>query len=229
VANPNIGAKLRERLLAPVYSIADAAKYADAHPNTVAYWHRGGDPILDRGSDKSGTPLSYLELAEVAFVAVMRARGITMPRIRSAREYLHDKLGSPYPFASVKFKTEGIHILLNLRDFSPNADENDVIIADQGGQTAWGEMLSKKFHEFDYVHDLAMRWFPQGRSSPVFIDPRIAFGEPNVKGVPTKSLRGRAIAGDSFNSIKADFRLTIPEIRAALQFEGVDASDVAMH
>ncbi|MCH8148615.1 MAG: hypothetical protein IH987_11565, partial [Planctomycetes bacterium] len=198
MARRDKGANLRERLLAPVYTIGDAARYAEANPQTVGYWHRGsGEPVFDRELSKQGKPLSYLELAEVAFVAVMRARGLSLQRIRRAREYLLEKFDSPYPFATVKFKTEGVHILLDLRDFAPEADEKDVIIADEGGQTAWGEMLAKKFHQFEYVDELALRWFPQGKSNPIFIDPRIAFGEPNIRGVPTRSIKGRAIAGDA--------------------------------
>lgn len=225
--NPN----LQERLFAPVYTISDAARYAHTHPQTVGYWQRASTshPILVRDTSGERTLLSYLELAEIAFVAALRSRGLSLQKIRRARDYLLERIDSPYPFATTRFKTEGVHILLDLQDFAPAADEHDVIIADQGGQIAWGEMLAKKFHEFDYEGGLAMRWFPQGKNTPIFIDPRIAFGEPNIHGVPTRSIKGRAIAGEPMEVIEDDFGLSIPEIRAALKFEKVDASAVPMH
>ena len=42
----------------------------------------------------------------------------------------------------------------------------------------------------------------------MLIDPRISFGAPMIKGVPTWVLKGRHEAGESIGDIRDDFSLT---------------------
>lgn len=219
----DIPPKLRARMQAPVYRISEAARFTEAKPQTVYYWHKGtgAGPAIRRSPENGGKSLSYMELVEVAFVAAMRSRGVSLQAIRRAREYVRRKIDSPYPFATYRFKTDGKHILLDLKDFKPDADEHDVIVLDRDGQLAWGNILASAFARFDYEKEIARRWHPLGHELPVIIDPAVAFGEPNVNGVATWVIKNRVIAGEKIDEIQRDFEVTETHIRAALEFEKV--------
>ena len=81
--------------------------------------------------------------------------------------------------------------------------------------------MADRFALFDYEYELAIRWHLAGRESPVVIDPRIAFGAPAIRGIPTWILRGRWVAGESLEDIQEDFGLTQDEIVGGLGFEGI--------
>ncbi|MFX8999689.1 DUF433 domain-containing protein, partial [Acinetobacter baumannii] len=70
-------------------------------------------------------------------------------------------------------------------------------------------------------YGLALKWHVAGRSSPIIIDPRIAFGAPAIKGTPTWIIKGRFNAGESDSDIAEDFRIDKSDVREALKFEGV--------
>lgn len=212
----------RERLYLPAYTVVDAARYAATRPSTITRWHHGTgrrEPALP-GKSK-GEALSYLQLVEVAFVATFRSVGVTLQRIRNAREFLRDKLGSEYPFATYQFYTEGKHVLVKLARELPEVQS--FMKADERGQIAWNNLLGDRFAQFEYEGGFTVRWRPTGSQSPVAIDPRIAFGAPSVRGVPTWELRGRLHAGEGIDDIADDFNLSPLEVRKALEFEGVAA------
>jgi len=214
----------RRRLYLPAYTTAEAARFAETKPRTVAYWHYGTGtkvgPAL--GGKKPYAPLSYLQLVEVAFVASFRQRGVPLQRIRKAREYVAKVFQAEFPFAQYQFKTEGVHVLMNAASVDP--DFSELIAADEAGQMAWERVLLERFEQFDYEEDLAVTWHPRGRGVPILIDPRISFGAPVLErtGIPTWVLKGRFDAGETFAEIEADFGVTGPDIRHALEFEAVE-------
>jgi len=212
----------RRRLYLPAYTVADAARYARTHPQTVSYWHYGGralGPALP-GKER-GKPLSYLQLVEVAFVATFRRLGVSLQRIRRARDYLAQRFESEYPFAEYRLATEGHHVLMDLQQAEPDAEVGRLILADANGQTAWRDVVAQRFAEFVYEYDLALVWRLGGPDSPIVIDPRVAFGAPTVRGTPTWALKGRWEAGEDVDDIQADFSLRRDDVLQALAFEGV--------
>ena len=212
----------RRRLFLPAYSVAEAARYAGTPPQTVSYWHYGGGnlgPALPGSEQRK--PLSYLELAEVAFVATFRLLGVSLQRIRRARQYAAQIFDSEYPFAEQRWLTEGHHVLLDLRQIEDAAEMGRLVVADSHGQMAWQALVSERFAQFDYEHGLALIWHVAGRQSPVIIDPRIAFGAPTVKGIATWILKGRWQAGEAIEDIQDDFGIDENAIKHGLAFEGI--------
>ncbi len=224
VADRTMPEPWRRRLYLPAYPVSAAARYAHAPVGTVSYWHYSTSrlgPALP-GKEKR-VPLSYLQLIEVAFVATFRNLGLSLQKIRKAREYAAQTLQAEFPFAELRWRTEGLNLLLHLQDFEPDNRLDALIVANSAGQTAWAPLIGDRFLEFDYEHGLAITWHVAGRSSPVLIDPRISYGSPMVGGVPTWALKGRSLAGESIREIAADFGLPEPDVRAALTFEGISA------
>lgn len=215
----------KRRLFLPVYTIADTARYAGTLPQTVAYWHFGGGdlgPALPGREHRR--PLSYLELVEAAFVATFRALGVSLQRIRKAREYAAQTLNSEFPFAEYRWLTEGHHMLLNLMEFEDDTQFENLIVGDAHGQMVWKQMVGERFAQFDYEYDLAIIWHVAGRQSPVIIDPRVSFGAPMVRGIATWVLKGRWNAGEIIEDIEGDFGLQQEEIKYGLQFEGIQVA-----
>lgn len=212
----------RRRLYLPAYTVQDAARYAGISAQTVAYWHyRVGSLGPALPGKERGKPLSYLQLLEVAMVATFRRIGLSLQRIRRAREYAAQMFNSEFPFAELRFKTDGFHLLMDLQANEPDAELGRLVVADAHGQMAWQKLVAERFLEFDYEHDLALRWHVAGPGSPVLIDPRISFGAPVVRGIPTWVIKGRWNAGESVDDIEKDFNLEKVEVVQALNFERI--------
>lgn len=223
-ATHSVAEPWKRRLFLPAYTVAEAARYAQAKPQTVAYWHKGGRPGPTLPGKQVGVRLSYMQLAEVAFVATFRRLGVTLPRLRKARDYLAQTFESEFPFAEYRLRTEGYHVLLDLQEVEPNTEISRLIIADSGGQVAWEDLVEQRFMEFDYENDIAIRWHVAGRGSKIIIDPRISFGAPTIRGIATWAIRGRALAGESQADIGKDFGLDQQDVEQALGFEGMLAA-----
>ena len=170
--------------------------------------------------------MSYYQLVEVAFVATFRKLGVSLQRIREARDYAAQVLKSEYPFAEHSWLTEGHHVLLELRETVGQALANNLVVADEQGQMGWKDVIGDRFHQFDYEDEIALVWHLRGRENPVSIDPRVSFGAPTVGGVPTWALKGRWDAGESIAAMQDDFSLNEDEVAHALIFEGIELSGV---
>jgi uncharacterized protein (DUF433 family) len=219
----------RPRLLLPAYQIGEAARYSGISPQTVTAWHRADQRTISvLPSRDARAALSYLQLIEVAIVAALRKRGMTLARIRAARDYIAKQLKSEYPFAEHKFKTEGKHIWLNFSQLESRSSNDSLVAADLGGQLAWTSIVGKKLEEFEYHSGLATRWRLAGKRSRIVIDPQIAFGAPSIKGTPTWTLLGRWKAKEPVEAIAEDFSLNASDVKEALIFEGIEAKKIKL-
>lgn len=212
------------RLSVPAYRIGEAASYARVSPQTVAQWEK----VKDNGTAAvagriKGKGLSYLQLIEIAVVAAMRNSGVQLRDIRDARKFLSDRWGQDFPFARTKFKTDGVDIFLEFRGFDHKLLSDRLLSANKNGQLVWVEMLNKRFLEFDYDSSgLVKSWLVFGVDKSIVIDPRIAFGAPNVRGIPTRVLKDRWVSGEEIEDLAVDFDISAELVREGLDFEGID-------
>ena len=75
--------------------------------------------------------------------------------------------------------------------------------------------------EFD--DDQAVRLRPEGKDSPIVIDPQVRFGMASVHGIPTEALADQVRAGDPIEMVAEDFELPLDDVIAALNYEKVSA------
>jgi uncharacterized protein (DUF433 family) len=205
----------RRRLVLPAYQIQEAADYAQISPQTVVAWHKVEAALLKEREQHAA--LSYLQLIEVAVVAAFRKADVPMKNIRKARAWAAHILKTEYPFAEYKFKENAKGLYLDSQQV--DLKENTVVRADAEGQLEWASIIGR-LNEFEYENEgIVLQWHVAGRSSPIIIDPRISFGAPAVRGIPTWVLRGRYDAGESDTDIADDFDLKKDEVREALRFE----------
>lgn len=211
------GEPWRKRLHIPAYQVGEAARYAQISAQTVLAWHKAdARRLLSEKADRER--LSYLQLIEVAVVAAFRKAKIPLPAIRAARDYMMVELNSRHPFAEFQFKRYGKSLFAEYK----GGGRTELLKVTQAGQLAWQEIVGPLLQEFEYEHEgVAIRWHVAGASSPIIIDPRLSFGAPTVKGVPTWILKGRYDAGENDSMIAEDFGIDVRSVREALRFEGV--------
>lgn len=211
------------RLNVPNYPVRDAARYARITPQTIRSWQRLGD---NRGRvaahREKGDGLSYLQLIEVAVVAGARRAGVRLGTIRRARDYIAREFKSEFPFAQHEFATDGRHLLLKVFGEDADPGARKWLSADESGQFAWDTIIGFTLKSFEYERDIAVSWHVAGPESGIIIDPRVAFGAPNLRGLPTALLRDRWAAGEPLQETSEDFGIPVEDVREALQFEGVD-------
>ena len=206
----------------PSYRIGEAAHYANVAAQTVAAWHKPGARAGHTLSAKdAGAELSYMQLIEVAVVAAFRQAGVSLQKIRAAREYVSSSLHSEFPFAEYRFKSDGKKLWMDYQQVEGKKGKNKLLGVNQGGQLAWSEVMGR-LKEFEYDKGrIVVRWKVAGARSPVVIDPRVSFGAPTVHGTPTWVIRGRWEAGESLEDIADDFGLKKDDVQKALDFENV--------
>lgn len=209
----------------PVYTIAQAAKLAGTSSATVRHWLYGRQfdrpmrPVFGKKERrKEGiVEISFLVLAEIVVVSRFRKRGVKLDRIRRAHEYARRELEIKYPFAWLKLKTDGAHVLSVFQEIEPG---EKLISLDKDGQfTLPGDIL-RALELFDYEEEFAARWFPIGKNVPIVIDPRFGAGQPTIpdRRLTVETLYRRWHAGQTIKFIANDFRLPAIKVETALRY-----------
>jgi uncharacterized protein (DUF433 family) len=219
----------KSRLTTPAYRVGEAAAYAHLSPQTVAAWHRarseGRKAMLKEKDQRVG--LSFLQLIELAVVAEMRRAGLKVSEIARARDWFTRSTGLQYPFAQLRFKTDGAEILQDVDAPLRDDDVEKLISANHGGQYVWRDLLSKRLKEFNYDEETGAVtvWKVAGADKPILIDPKVAFGAPHVRGVKTGILKAHWLSGEDVSDLVEDFDLSAEEVIEALKFEGVQGEN----
>jgi uncharacterized protein (DUF433 family) len=156
----------------------------------------------------------------LAVVASARRAGVSLRAIRDTRDYMKDKFEAEFPFAEYRFKTDGKGLFLDCLDLYERGGDGKVLDASRKGQFTWAQIIGR-LREFDYDESLVIRWHVGGKGSAVVIDPRIQFGKPSVRGVPTWIIAARSDAGEDIPTIAKDFAIPKSAVSDALAFEGV--------
>lgn len=213
----------KSRLFVPNYRVREAARYADISSQTISSWHGklGGNRKPTLSSKEAGAALSYMQLIEVAVVASFRKAGVTLKKIKSAREYLGKQLEVEHPFAQYSFKTDGKELWMDYAQLHAPSDKT-LLAASMGGQLAWTDIIGR-LQEFEYDENdgLAIKWHVAGADQSILIDPRIQFGAPAIDGVATWVFKGRWEAGEPIDEIADDFGVPNSAVIQALVFEGI--------
>lgn len=213
----------RSRLYVPNYRIREAARYASLSPQTITSWHNkpGSNRKSTLSTRDKGAALSYLQLIEVAVVSSFRKAGVSLAKIKAAREYVSKQLEAEHPFAEFRFKSDGRDLWMDYAQIEADAGDKKLLAASREGQLAWSDIIGR-LQEFDYEKDgLAVRWHVAGPDSRIIIDPRVQFGAPAIDGVPTWVFKGRWEAGEPLDDIADDFGVPNADVVRALEFEGV--------
>lgn len=214
----------KTRLNLPAYRVGEAATYAKVAPQTVTAWHKRKTQLLSEKQSHKG--ISFLQLIELAVVADMRALGVKLCEIELARSFFRKETGLEFPFAQLRFKTDGADVFSDLQGELGEIIEDKVLSANHGGQYVWTEMLSSRFKEFNYDDSGAViAWKVAGANKDIEINPQVAFGAPQIAGVKTGIIKGRWTSGEEVDEIADEFSLSTSQVLEALIFEGIEPSE----
>lgn len=216
----------RKRLHLPAYRLGEAATYSRVSPQTILDWEKRNyckPAALSHREAKAG--FSFLQLIELAVVAEMRRIGVSLSDIRAARDFLSKKWEIDFPFAILKFKSDGVDILVDHDWETQKIFKDKLISANRGGQYIWPFAVETRLKEFNYGADgVVDAWKVNGLNSEIEISPRIAFGAPNVHGIATAAIKQRWKEGMSLVDIAEDLEIAEASVVDALKFEGVTVS-----
>ena len=218
----------------PGYSIADAAHYLRMPAATVRSWALGRPYDVAKGTRRwqaliepaQAEPppplLSFLNLVELHVLRAMRRdHELKVPVIRSALEYVTQRLGVQRPLVHVEFQTDGVHLFVERL--------GELVSVSQGGQRTLEGVLKDHLARIERdERGLAQRLFPFVRDPSrlddpmnVMIDPRFAFGRPALResGITTRAILERWMAGESPAELARDYGRTVAEIDDAVRAE----------
>ena len=215
----------------PRYSIAQAARYVQIAPATLRSWivgrpyeTTGGsryfEPLIARPSPDDPR-LSFSNLVEAHVLRSLRTKHeVPMSAVRAALDYAGSAFRIERLLLSDELRTAAGTLFIERLD--------QLIDLGQSGQIVLKELLQAHLQRIERdLRGLPLRLYPvintRGLSGPkiVGIDPDISFGHPFIvgKGVRTSTIVERLDAGESRETIAADYRLEDHEVDEAILYE----------
>ncbi len=214
------------RVNRPLYTFADTDRLAGATRGTSKRWLTGywyldtqgqaviRPPVTPDSVEVERDAASFSDLVEVVAIDGLKRVGFSMKRIREIVLNCQEGLGVDRPLTKLKFKTDGREFYVDQGDFL-------LEVGKRKWNRAWNEVIGPFLESLDYADEVATRWWPLGKTTPVIIDPDYGYGFPVLadSGVRTEIIRERVLAGDLEDQIARDFNISSVEVQRAVQFE----------
>lgn len=204
-----------------VYAPSEAARLLHLQSGKLTRWV-GAE---DRGalwenayrSISDSKELSFLDLQQLRVVARLREAGVSLQAIRKGLVAARDVIAGSTPFAHHALKTDGRGVFMRVAE----AEGEPVLIDLVRNQYAFEKVLAPVLRSVDFEDDYARRWWPEGRSGRVVVDPARAFGRPidETTGVPTWTLANAATVEGSIKAAARAFEVPEVAVRSAVSFE----------
>lgn len=197
-----------------LYTVSEAGRIIEAPAGRVRQWvQKGLAPAPVHLAHGETTIISFLDLVSLRFVRRLRER-LSMPKIRSAEDYLRREWHFDRPFAARPILTDGRSVLVAL-----GGDLEKLTSADRKGQETLYEMIRRDLEDLTYGDDgNANSWRVE---AGVRIRPDVQFGTPCIDGtrVPTRSVYDQHLAGDNAELIAWTCGVTRRQVKTALEYE----------
>jgi uncharacterized protein (DUF433 family) len=182
-------------------------------------------PIVQRQRDADLTYASFLELIDLLFVKQFLDKGISLQKLRKALDEVFDIWGYRH-FATQTFFTDGKNIYFEVKERGDSGKGTPSAIMEllSGGQWVLASVIEQLSDRivFDAKTRFAQRWFPEGRSVPIVIDPLVSFGRPSIvdRGITTANVYDLFLAEKKrISRVCSWMGLDQKEVKAAIAFE----------
>jgi uncharacterized protein (DUF433 family) len=208
-----------------LYTFAQIDALAALTTGTASRWlegyHRGDRfyPPLLREKPTGDELATWGEFVEVALVSRYRRKGLGVIRLRPMIERLSAETGVKYPLAHERPLIYDRHLILRIQKESDIPDPLRVVMQLGDGQLVLAPLAEQFFATVEWDDDIARRIMPDGRGSPVRIDPLRSFGRPTVGAVRTGRLAEAFRAGDSIEALARGYDMDPATVEAAVRFE----------
>jgi len=217
---------LTPRLGEGVYTLPDAALILRLPLTRLRHWVGGyfdagdveDDGFLATWGRGRGRGFNFLVLIEAYTVYHLRLLGVSLQRIRVAREILGKHLETPHPFAARGILASGGRVLFDLEASAPGA----LLQLSPGKQTELRDIIEPFCTrlDFDPSTRLADRFWPCGRGAHIVVDPRRSFGRPTITGtsITAEVLADLVDAGEAPTDVAAQYDVPVPAVEEAHRF-----------
>jgi uncharacterized protein (DUF433 family) len=228
-----------------LYPLPVAARLAQLDARTAGRWAKGyafsyhGETRSSRGIISMTLPpigrhadLTFPEMLTLRLVKGFKDAGLSLRTIKQVAEVAAGKFGSPTPFITQSFRTDGRKVFVELQAIAPSNDTPAVtrrereLIEVLTGQRQFAEIVEPSlFAKVDWSDEMAARWWPLGRDHAVVLDPQFLFGAPRIANtrLPTEVLASAVSAeggGDAAMKSVADwYGVDATQVRDAVEFE----------
>jgi len=201
-----------------IYTMADVARYARMHYNTVQSWFRSRG-VMDSDYEEvdDAFTVSFHDLLDTLIAHQFRKRKVQMKTVRRAYNILSDELGTPHPFCHRDLYADSRRIIIKVGGLIGSQDFQDAI----SKQYLFTE-LKEQLHNVSYavMTKLAEKL---ELSEGVELNPRIAMGQPVLvgTGVTTHVVNSAFIAnGYDREFVASLFGISGHQVSYAVKFEG---------
>lgn len=219
-----------------VMTAREAARQLRIPPTTLTHWLEGGErrgnyyqPVL-REEPTGSTSITWGEMVEARYLRAYRnSMRISMQRLRPFVSALRREFGVPYPLAHFKpWVDQNRRLVLELQSATDVPTDLRLIFQVENGQTILNPLLEQDFlARVDFAESgqqEAERIRPQGKRSPVVLDPRFSSAASTVHGVRTEVIAEQINAGATIEDVADEFDLSVPVVHAALAWEWEDTA-----
>jgi uncharacterized protein (DUF433 family) len=210
-------------------SVREAARQLRIPATTLIHWLEGAerqgrwyDPVL-RAEPTGARDMTWGEMVEARYLRAYRQKNVSMQQLRPLITKLRQEFGVPYPLAHFKpFIGEGRRLLLEAQESVNLPGSLSAVYEVKTGQLILDPRATEFLDRVEFAEGgqrEAERIYPDGRTSPVVMDPRVASASPSVHGIRTEVLVELANTGVPIEVIAEDFNLSPQVVRAAVAYE----------
>jgi uncharacterized protein (DUF433 family) len=221
-----------------MYSDVEAARLLGVPVATFRRWLDGSvrsgvayDPILRPTSTGSRT-VTWGEYVEADYLRQYRKiHDVSLQSLRRFVKRLRDDFDVPYPLAHHRpWVGPGKRLLIAAQEeanlepdlWSAYEPRSGVVLL-----TSPSESFLSRVTFDSGVDDVALTIHPDGKQSPVVINPTVRFGSPTVCGISTESIVDAVNGGDSVEAVARDYGLTIADVASAITYESRRSNAIA--
>ncbi len=211
----------------PLYSRAEAARLLDLSSATLRWWLEGGVrgsteyPPVIRPEPTGVDVVTWGEFVEARLLKGYRQKRVSLQKMRPFIEGMRAKLEVPYPLAHCRPLVDpGRRKLVYDLQVETSLPREMYLVEFEGGQTALAPPMLQFLERVELDEDgVPVRYWPQGKDVPVVIDPSVAFGVPQIRGIRTELVAESIDAGDSEATVARSWGLTPADVKAAVDWE----------
>jgi len=228
-----------DRFRAPLYTVAEAARYLDVPASTLGTWAHGyrrapvgrqvvtGAPVVTTVAKQSprAPDIPFIGLAEGLVLAAMRRSGVPLQRIRPALVRLGEQFGLTHALASRQLYTDGAEVLFdyaNARDADPGAAHaaRELVVV-RNDQHVFNDIVAGYLRRLEYGGDRYPRMIglPAYRVAEVVVDPTRGFGQPIFThgGARLDDVLGMFRAGEPLEVAAEEYGVPLDELEDVLR------------
>lgn len=220
-----------QALYRPLYAVGEAALLLRIRQATLRRWLDGATvsgttyPPVIRQYPTGSDEVTWAEFVEAGFLREYREKKVSLQRLRPFIDQLRHEYQALYPLAHFKPLVDpgSKELVLRLQQLVELEDDLTLVrrVGKGGGmQLQWAPPVEAFLEKVDFdAQGVAQRMWPEGKSSPIAIDPDLSFGIPQIRGIRTEIIAEAYKAGDDEDSIAQSWGLTIDEVQAAIEWE----------